>query len=93
MKAFILLSLLAINLSGCAVVAVGAAAVSITTTAVGVAYDVGKAGVKGVVAVGGAAADALSSPPTAVPEVVPNTPPIINTPTPQAVEVRVLKQE
>ncbi|MEN9658441.1 MAG: hypothetical protein RL571_1906 [Pseudomonadota bacterium] len=89
MKALILLSMLAICLSGCAVVAVGAAAVSLTTTAVGVAYDVGKAGVKGAVAVGGAAADALSSSPT--PTTAPNAQPVINTP--ESVEVQMLKQE
>lgn len=43
----LLLILSVVSLNGCAVVAVGAAAVSVTTTAVGVAWDVGKAGVKG----------------------------------------------
>jgi hypothetical protein len=58
----LLLILSVISLNGCAVVAVGAAAVSVTTTAVGVAWDVGKAGVKGVAAVGSAAGSALSGP-------------------------------
>jgi hypothetical protein len=60
MRALLLLAGISISLSGCAVVAVGAAAVSVTTSAVGLAYDVGKAGVNGAVAVGGAVGSAIS---------------------------------
>ncbi|WP_200917462.1 hypothetical protein [Jeongeupia sp. HS-3] len=57
------------SLSGCAVVTVTSAvvgtAVSVTTTAVGLAVDGTVAAGKGVVAVGGMAADAMSSKPSA----------------------------
>ncbi len=105
MKAIIFAMITAISLSGCAVVAVGAAAVSVTSTAVGVAWDVGKAGVSGVAAVGGAAVDALSSTPSPnpTPNLVSNPKPTpiatlaplspSASPEPSEVEVRAFKAE
>ncbi|MDR3425981.1 MULTISPECIES: hypothetical protein [Silvimonas] len=49
-------------LNGCAVVSVGAAAVNVATTATGIAWDVGKAGVEGTAAVGGWAYDKATAP-------------------------------
>lgn len=57
-------------LNGCAVVATAAvvgAAVSVTTTAVGLTYDAGKAVATGTYAVGELAVDAMSSTPTPQP--------------------------
>ncbi|WP_410500099.1 hypothetical protein [Chitinibacter sp. S2-10] len=62
----VLFSLLAASsLSACAVVAttaaIGSAAVSVTSTAVSIGYDVGKAATSGAIAVGGYVYDAANS--------------------------------
>ena len=75
MKQLLLLTSVIIALNGCAVVTtvavVGAAAVSVTSTAVGLTYDVGKTVVKGGYAAGEMAVDAMSSP-TPTPPINPN---------------------
>ncbi|AZN36943.1 hypothetical protein [Iodobacter ciconiae] len=97
MKNFILAIACTLSLSGCAVVAVGAAAVSVTSTAVGMAWDVGKAGVSGVASVGGAAIDALSSSPAPAPSLPAAAPaayiPPAQNPVSSEAEVRALKPE
>jgi hypothetical protein len=65
------LAILATSLGGCAVVAttavVGAAAVGVATTAVGVTYDVSKTVVKGAVSAGAYAYEAAATEPTPQP--------------------------
>ena len=89
MKHSLLLGSVTLLLNGCAVVTtadvVGAAAVSVTTTAVGLTYDATKAVATGTYAVGELAVEAMSSPKSTP---IPNA----STPAPHEVEVSQFKE-
>ena len=93
MKNLIVLTCIVTLLSGCAVVTtaavVGATAVSVTTSAVGLTYDATKAVAKGTYAAGEMAVDAISNTPTPQPT---STPQVTPDKTPNDVEIKPLTE-